>query len=79
MQSVFNVVIDNYQDHYLGLLENLEDMETKTRRPRLFQMRRNYYEEYNEDSFKTRFRLSKPSALNVLQLIENKLEFPNDK
>ncbi|XP_045446885.1 putative nuclease HARBI1 [Melitaea cinxia] len=81
MQSVFNfnVLIDNYQDHYLGLLENLEDIETKTRRPRVFQMRRNYYEEYDEESFKTRFRLSKPSALNVLQLIENKLEFPNDK
>ncbi|RVE41446.1 hypothetical protein evm_013903 [Chilo suppressalis] len=42
-------------------------------------MRRNYYEEYDEESFKTRFRLSKSSALDVLQLIEHQLEFPNDK
>lgn len=73
------MLIDNYQDHYLDLHENLEDIETRTRRPRVFQVRRNYYEEYNEESFKTRFRLPKPSTLNVLQLIENKLEFPNGK
>ncbi|XP_028156430.1 putative nuclease HARBI1 isoform X1 [Ostrinia furnacalis] len=79
MQSVFNVLIDNYQDHYLGILENLEDIETRPRRPRVFQVRRNYYEEFDEEAFKIRFRLSKPSALNILQLIENKLEFPNDK
>ncbi|RVE39824.1 hypothetical protein evm_015526 [Chilo suppressalis] len=79
MQSVFNVMIDNYQEYYLNLLDNLDDIERRTKMPRVFQMRRNYYEEYDEESFKTRFRLSKSSALDVLQLIEHQLEFPNDK
>ncbi|RVE41429.1 hypothetical protein evm_013923 [Chilo suppressalis] len=79
MQSVFNVMFDNYQEYYLNLLDNLDDIERRTKMPRVFQLCRNYYEEYDEESFKTRFRLSKSSALDVLQLIEHQLEFPNDK
>lgn len=76
MSSAFNFIMEG--DNNLDLLEYLDDLETNTRRPRIFQSRRNYYEEYDEISFKTRFRLSKCSAIQILGLIEDKLEFSND-
>ncbi|KAL0809125.1 hypothetical protein ABMA28_012749 [Loxostege sticticalis] len=38
MQSVFNVMVDNYQDHYLEVLENLEDLERIARKARVYQL-----------------------------------------
>ena len=73
----FNFIMEG--DYNLNLLEALDELETLTRRPRIFQTRRNFYEEYDELSFKTRFRLFKFSALHILGLIEDKLEFPNNK
>lgn len=73
----FNFIMEG--DYNLNMLEYLDELEEMTRRPRIFQSRRNFYEEYDEVSFKTRFRLSKSSAIHILGLIEDKLEFDNDK
>lgn len=54
-------------------------MERILRAPRIFQIHRNYFEEYDEKAFGTRFRLYKRSALELLDLIERKLEFPSDR
>ena len=48
-------------------------------RSRVFRERRNYFGEYDETDFVRRFRLSKKSALDVLQIIEHKLEFSINK
>ena len=49
------------------------------RRPRWIRERNNYFEEYDDVDFKTRFRLSKESVLSVLDHIEHQLEFPTDR
>lgn len=58
--------------------EHLFD-EVPQRRPRFIQERKNHFEDLDDVDFVRRFRLSKQSALKVLELIEASLEFPSDK
>lgn len=45
----------------------------RRRRPRIFRIRGNPFESYNEEEFKSRFRLSKNSVRFVLNLIEDRI------
>ncbi|ENN83189.1 hypothetical protein YQE_00452, partial [Dendroctonus ponderosae] len=49
------------------------------RRPRWMKEREDHFNNLDEKDFQIRFRLSKASTLHVLQLIEHKLEFPDNK
>lgn len=64
MDFIFNV------DHVLN---------NQPRRARLIQERTDYFDLLDDLDFETRFRLSKRSALNILERIEDHLEFPTDK
>lgn len=48
-------------------------------RPRWFKERSNYFEDYDDLDFITRFRLSKTSVLNLLTKIEHRLEYASDR
>lgn len=41
--------------------------------------RREYFEIFDDDDFFKRFRLTKPTTYELLELIENEIEFENDK
>ncbi|KAJ9583758.1 hypothetical protein L9F63_021900, partial [Diploptera punctata] len=58
---------------------SLVNNELDRRRPRWIKERSEYFENYDDLDFVTHFRLSKPSALSVLDMIENQLEFPTDR
>lgn len=47
--------------------------------PRQIYTRSNYFDQYDEASFRVRFRLSRESTLFLLNLIENQLEYPYDR
>lgn len=49
------------------------------RRPRWIRERNNFFDDYDDVDFVTRFRLSKTSFLNVLQEIEDRLEYPSER
>lgn len=74
MQDALNYVFEEN-----NVLDDFEAIERILRAPRLIQVRRNYFEEYDEKPFSTRFRLYKHSALELLDLIERKLEYPSDR
>lgn len=74
MDTAYNFIFENSD-----LLEDLDDLDNIVRRPRVFKERRHYFEEYDDVDFCTRFRLSKQSCLDVLELIEDKLEYPSDR
>lgn len=64
-------------DEIVDNLVNLSDDEEQVRRrPRFLQERSNKFDDLDDVDFATRFRLSKRSALQVLDLIDNRLEFP---
>lgn len=46
--------------------------------PRRIYIRPNYFEDMDDLGFFRRFRLTKPSVLSVLEMIEGQLEFEND-
>ncbi|XP_063623004.1 putative nuclease HARBI1 [Cydia splendana] len=69
----------NYTFDENNVLDDYEDIERILRAPRVFQIRRSYFEEYDERAFSTRFRLCKRSALELLTLVERKLEYPSDR
>lgn len=73
METAYNYVFEN------DILENIDTLDCIVRRPKIFKERRNYFEEYDDVDFCTRFRLSKESVLYVLDFIEDKLEYPSDK
>nr|XP_026498851.1 putative nuclease HARBI1 [Vanessa tameamea] len=73
MDAAYNFIFEN------NVLENLDYLDTIVRRPRIFKERRSYFEEYDDLDFCTRFRLSKETTLDILQLIEDKLEYPSDR
>jgi len=55
------------------------DEEDNIRRPRWIRERADHFRDLDNKDFVTRFRLSKLSALYVLEQIENQLEFPSDR
>lgn len=65
---VFNEESDESDNEGLG----------QFRRARWIREREDFFEDYDEVDFKTHFRLSRRSALLVLDRIENNLEFPTD-
>lgn len=46
--------------------------------PRRLFIRSNYFEEISDMAFFRRFRLTKPTVLSILEMIEPELEFNND-
>jgi len=48
-------------------------------RPRWIRERSEFFDDYDDVDFQTRFRLSKRSTLAVLAEIEHALEFPSDR
>lgn len=74
MDRAFNFIFENED-----ILENLDSLDNIVKRPRIYKERRKYFEEYDDVDFCTRFRLSKESVLDVLELIEDKLEYPSDR
>lgn len=73
MDVAFNYVFET------DVLENLDIIDRIVRRPRIFKERHDYFEEYDDVDFFTRFCLSKQSVLGVLELIEHKLEYSSDR
>lgn len=73
MDAAYNFIFAN------NILENLDCLDGIVRRPRIFKDRHCYFEEYDDVDFCTRFRLSKDMTLDILQLIEDKLEYPSDR
>ena len=55
-----------------------EDNQIGLRRPRLLRERNDWFQTYDESDFVRRFRLSKASALLLLEEIEHRLEYPSD-
>lgn len=69
---------DDVLDQVVDEMINLSDEEAAAapRRPRFIQERSDYFADLDDVDFCTRFRLSKRSALQVLDLIDHRLEFP---
>ncbi|KAJ9598267.1 hypothetical protein L9F63_011088, partial [Diploptera punctata] len=72
-ESLENLIFER-EEEYDPYFED----ELDRRRPRWIKERSEYFENYDDLDFVTHFRLSKPSALSVLDMIENQLEFPTD-
>lgn len=47
--------------------------------PRNVHVRTNYFEEYNELNFFRRFRLQKQSVINILEQIEDHLQYTHNR
>ncbi|CAG9138120.1 unnamed protein product [Plutella xylostella] len=72
MDMAYNFIFDG-DNNVLDYIDNLDSI---TNRPKTFKERRHYFDDVD---FCTRFRLSKKSALDVLGLTEDKLEYPSDR
>lgn len=48
-------------------------------RPRWIKEREDYFHNLDNEDFEIRFRLSKEAALQILESIEDRIEFANDK
>ncbi|CAH1366211.1 unnamed protein product, partial [Tenebrio molitor] len=46
--------------------------------PRQVYVRNNYFDSYDNVNFRRRFRISKQCCLNLLVIIEERLEYPSD-
>lgn len=46
--------------------------------PRKQYLRKNYYTELDNTTFFQRFRLTKPTVLRLVEILEEDLEFPDD-
>lgn len=46
--------------------------------PRQIYERNNYFDSFDDDKFYKRFRLTKPTALNIVALIEMQIEYPHN-
>lgn len=68
-QGMYNLIFE----------EESDDDDVIVRRPRWLRERCDFFELYDEVDFKIHFRLSKQSAMYVLELIENRLEYPTEK
>lgn len=64
-------------DIFVDDLEILEFLEHGF--PRRVYDRSNHYEEMDRLTFFRRFRLTKPTVMNLLEAIEDQLEFPDDR
>ena len=56
-----------------------EDDDLIPRRPRKLAERSDFFDIMDDKDYEMRFRLSKTSTLNILESIEESLEFPSDK
>lgn len=64
--------VENILDQVVAYLIDLDDEEEVVpRRPRFLRERADYFTDLDEVDFRTRFRLSKVCALQVLGLIEH--------
>lgn len=70
---------DDQSDNSDELQQILIRRRRHRRRPRIFRIRGNPFESYNEEEFKSRFRLSKNSVRFVLNLIENRIRPLTDR
>lgn len=62
----------------LAFQDNSDDDDIFVRRPRWIRVREEFFDTLDDLDFVTRFRLSKPTVLSVLESIEDKLEFPSN-
>lgn len=51
----------------------------KSRKPRNFRPRIDNFNKWNDEEFFFRFRLTKPTVLMILNLINDKIEFPTNR
>lgn len=70
VQVALNLVFDDSDEEEIGEI---------LRRPRFIRERIPHFDDLDDKDFVTRFRLSKGAVLEVLTLIEHKLEFLSDK
>lgn len=76
MEAALNMI---YDEDVLHNIDSLDSLDYILCRPRIYKTRRDYFEEYDDVDFSTRFRLSKNAVLRVLELIEGKLEYSSDR
>lgn len=62
----------------LAFDERYDEDEFIARRPRWIREREEHFDTLDDKDFVTRFRLTKPTVLSVLESIEDKLEFPTN-
>lgn len=63
-----------YNDILFGDDDDFDDV----RIPRQIYERANYFDSFEELVFFQRFRITKPTALSILELIEHEIEYPFD-
>lgn len=68
MKRAFSLAFDEYFD---------ED-EFVVRRSRWIREREEHFDTLDDKDFVTRFRLTKPTVLSILESIEDKIEFPTN-
>lgn len=68
--------------YYYDILNSFDDediIEIINRRPKVFKVRQNYFEELDDIEFKMRFRLEKQTVMSLCNEIEHLLKFPRKK
>lgn len=62
----------------LAFEDSSDDEDLFVRRPRWIRVREECFDTLDDKDFVTRFRLTKPTVLSVLESIEDKIEFPSN-
>lgn len=62
----------------LAFEDSDDDDEFVVRRPRWIREREEHFDTLDDKDFVTRFRLTKPTVLSVLESIEDKIEYPTN-
>ena len=73
------VIINGDMAEYLDILENIEVVERLIRRQPRLQDRTNPMERYDDEGFIYRFRFPKHVVLDILQLVEGRLQHVQEK
>lgn len=68
----------------LDFIDNLDSVDAifnvnHIRRPKIYRARPNYFEKFEDLDFFRRYRLSKSTVLFILEKIEHKLEYPDNR
>lgn len=72
MEVAFNIIFESDD-------EEIDVQNLRVRRPRFIRDRLEHFTDMDDHDFVRRFRFTKRGCLQVLELIEDRLEYPSDK
>lgn len=72
-------MINYYLDDDVDDINDIDENDIMNYIPRMIYEREDHFHNFSENKFFERFRLKKNTVLQVLQLIENRLEYPHNK